>query len=300
MPQKTITYTPVNGLHDQILKLCHRMELPLHYNCKGPKTFTNYQRIGLIVLFLRSKKALRDFIAELYESRWPRWLGLREIPGKTTLHDWIALFSTPIVRTLNALLLEEEEPQTMAVDGTGIDSWQRSRHYAKRIGEPPMPYAKLDVLIDTGTLFIHDFLLTMKPRHDVVAARSFFTKLQRKDRLILADKGYDSEPLHRVANDNGNTLFAPIRDFKVKRPKGRHRRRCARGNAQYSRRNTVESVIHALKSNIGALQSRLHYMKKREMAWHVLVYNLEKMSRTAQRLIDLLLSYLFRTRPFSS
>ena len=86
--QKQIYYQYENKLHKQIIKLCHSLELPLHYNKKGPKLFTNYQRVGLIILFLRSKKSLIEFIKELFESRWPIWLSLKEIPGKSTLHDW--------------------------------------------------------------------------------------------------------------------------------------------------------------------------------------------------------------------
>ena len=94
MTQQTISDTLVSGLHSQILKLCHQMELPLHYNHKGPKTFTNYQRVALIILYHRSRKALRDFIEELYETLWPKWLGLREIPCKSTLNDWMRLFNS--------------------------------------------------------------------------------------------------------------------------------------------------------------------------------------------------------------
>jgi hypothetical protein len=93
MTQKTIQHTPENVLHSRILKVCHKMELVLYFNRKGPKIFPNYQRVGLIILYHRSKKALRDFVAELKESLWPKWLGLGEIPGKSTISDWMKLFN---------------------------------------------------------------------------------------------------------------------------------------------------------------------------------------------------------------
>ena len=37
------------------------MELSLHDNLFGSKIYTNYQRVALIVLFMRSQKALRKF-----------------------------------------------------------------------------------------------------------------------------------------------------------------------------------------------------------------------------------------------
>ena len=85
-------------LHEQILKLCHSMDLSLHDNVLGSKVYTNYQRVALIVLFSRSKKALRVFTSELVESRWPRWLGLKELVSKLTLNRWIKKFDLAKLR----------------------------------------------------------------------------------------------------------------------------------------------------------------------------------------------------------
>ena len=56
-------------LHEQIIKLCHSMELSLHDNHFGSKIYTNYQRVALIILYMQSQKALRKFTAELIESK---------------------------------------------------------------------------------------------------------------------------------------------------------------------------------------------------------------------------------------
>jgi hypothetical protein len=39
--QTTIINQYDNEIHKLILKVCHKVELPLHFNWKGPKTFTN-------------------------------------------------------------------------------------------------------------------------------------------------------------------------------------------------------------------------------------------------------------------
>jgi len=54
----------------------------------------------------------------------------------------IGEYPLSFLRKLNTLLLQEERPKLMAIDGTGIDSWQRSRHYERRIGEAQMPSLK--------------------------------------------------------------------------------------------------------------------------------------------------------------
>ena len=295
--QNTI-YTYENKLHNSIINLCHKIEFPLNFNKKGPKIFSNYQRVGLIILFLRSKKALRNFVKELHESRWVSWLGLKEIPGKSTLNDWFRLFNLDFIRNLIFKIIEKENPKVMAIDATGIDSWQRSRHYEKRIGDPNMPYAKADFLVDTDTMLVHDFVIRIKPRHDVVGAKTILNRLKWKNIFILGDKGYDSEAIHKLTIKKGSLFFAPVRDFKVKKPKGKNRQRCLEGDERYPRRNCAESLMHALKSLRSHLRNKLHYMKKREMAWTIVVYNLEKLIKRINVLIKLLYKQLIPDTPF--
>lgn len=295
--QQTLTSIQLNDLHTTILKVCHEMDLPLHYNRKGPKLFTNYQRVALIILFLRSKKNLRDFIRELCESRWVQWLSLKEIPGKSTLHDWLQYFNLEFLRKILTLFLRREKPSLMAIDGTGIDSWQRSRQYEKKINDPNMPFTKLDILIDTDSLLIHDFVVRNKPRHDILGAKSMIKRIRCKNLLILGDKGYDCEELHKMVFRSKNRFYAPVRDYS-RIPKGFFRRKCVEKIKQYSKRNTVESVIHSLKTKIISLKSKKSLMKKKEMAWKILVYNFERKIKLINKLIKLLMSSLFRTRPY--
>ena len=288
MTQNQITNQYEVELHHQILKFCHKMELSLHDNHYGSKVFTNYQRVSLIVLFMRSRKALRDFVNELVESKWPRWLGLREIPTKSTLHRWLKKWNLKKVREFLSFTIADEHPSLMAVDATGIDTWQRSRHYERRIGAPHMPYAKVDLIVDTKSKLVYDFVLRTKPRHDVLGASTMIKRLRHKDILILADRGYDSEPLHELVAQMGNKMFAPVRDFKVKNPKGKHRRRCTKGHNKYHQRNIVESVNFSLKVRVRNLKSKLHFMKKREFAWHLVCYNLEMISQRVNSLLELI------------
>lgn len=287
MIQKEIINQYEVKLHEQVLKLFHASGMKLHDNTLGSRVYTNYQRLSLIVLFTRSRKALRDFVSELRESKWPRWLGLREIPSKSVLHNWLKRWDLSRVRQLLATTVANEKPKTMAIDATGFDSWARSRHYNKRLKEcglqnPHLPYNKADLLVDTDSKLVHDFVLRTKPRHDVLGARSIFKRFKWKNCLILADKGYDSEELHQLLADSGNEFYAPVRDFKVKRPKGPFRRQCLSRHEKYYQRNIVESVNFSLKSRFRSLRSKLHFMKKREFAWKLVTYNLEKLSAFLQ------------------
>jgi hypothetical protein len=109
----------------------------------------------------------------------------------------------------------------------------------------------------------------------------------------LADKGYNSEPLHKVAQSKQNILFAPVRNSSRTKPKGWHRRRCAKGDDDYPKRAHVESCIHSLKRRrITIMHSKLHHMKKREMAMQILIHNIEKMSKRINCYIRMMLSII--------
>lgn len=278
--QKEIYYQYESKLQKQVFKLCHSLELRLHFNHKGPKIFTNYQRIMIIILYLRSKKSLINFVKELHETRWPIWLGLKEIPAKSTINDWIKLFDLSFIRKFLERFLVQEKPTIMAIDATGIDSWQRSRHYERRIKqcgfrEDYMPYAKADVIVDTKTKLIHDFVLRIKPRHDSLGAKTIFKRLRLKQVLILGDKGYDCEELHQLLFERENSFYAPVRKSSKNRPNGRFRKKAFDNpSTNKGMRSIVESVIGSLKSQLNSLRSKLHYTKKREFGWKVLIYNI--------------------------
>ena len=275
-----------NKLEEQLINLFHSSELPLHFNKTGNKEFTNYQRVSIIILFQRSQKSLRTFIDEnLKESKWISYLGLKKIPKKSTLHDWLKLFDMKIIRKICKLLLPKEIKIT-SIDGTGFDSWQRSRHYEKRAEEisqlPHMPYAKADLFIDVKTQIILDFSLLTHRKHDVKVAEKIFKRNEIKNIIGLGDKGYDSEDLHEIARANGITFYAPVREMhkwgsKNKKPKGFYRRKCINLPEFYGMRWINETVNSVLKrTQINALKSKKCFMKQREFGWQVILYNIKR------------------------
>jgi len=259
-------------LEEQLIKLFHASELPLHFNKTGNKEFTNYQRISIIILFQRSKKSIRDFIVEFRESKWISWLGLIRVPKKSTLHDWLKIFNMQTIRKICKVLLPKIV-ELAVVDGTGLDSWQRSRHYEKRVGEvslPHMPYAKADLFIDVKTKTILDFNLFTFREHDVKGAERIFKRNEIKNITGLGDKGYDSENLHEIARANGIKFYAPVRNMDKRslkqNPKGKYRRECLKLPEFMGMRSIVETVNSVLKrTQIYCLKSKKSYMKKENL-----------------------------------
>jgi hypothetical protein len=228
-----------------------------------------------------------EFIDEnLSESKWVSWLGLKKIPQKSTLHDWLKIFSIKTIRQLFKLLIPKNVKLT-AIDSTGIDSFRRSKHYEKRCNEfgdlPHMTYAKTSLFVDVESKIILDWDLVMSREHDVKIAERIFKRNKIKNIFGLGDKGYDSENLHEIARKNGISFFAPVRKmdkrgFKNQRPKGFYRRKCKESPpVNKGMRSLVENINYVLKeTQIVSLRSKKHFMRERELGWHLIFYNLKK------------------------
>jgi hypothetical protein len=273
--QTTITNQYEHPLKSAFLKVFHATHGKLHKNHFGPKIFTELQKQMLCWLYRRQNSSYRRFVKLLFEWRWPSWLGLKEIPGKSSIHRWMQQLPATLPRRWYRLLAPKRD-RLLAIDATGVDSWRRSRHYDRRTDEKPLPYAKLDVIIDVKTHLVVDHVLRLRPRHETIGAKQMLKRNTFHDDKMLGDKGYDSEPLHELARDRGLVLFAPVRKSSRKRPKGFYRRHCTLGDVDYSQRNNVESFNHEFKSRHDALRSKLPHMKKKEVALQLFITNLEK------------------------
>jgi len=273
-----------NKMEEQLINLFHELDLPLHFNKTGNKEFTNYQRVSVIILFYKSGKSLREFVVEFQESKWISYLGLKKIPKKSTLHDWLKIFSMQLIRKICKVLVPKDVELT-SIDGTGFDSWQRSRHYEKRAEEisplPPMPYAKACLFIDVKKQIIIDFELILSHRHDVKIAEKIFKRNEIKNIIGLGDKGYDSENLHEIARANGITFYAPVRKRDKRslkeKPEGKYRRQCVELPEFYGMRWINETINSVLKrTQIYYLRSKKPDMKKKEFGWNVILYNIKR------------------------
>jgi len=278
---------PQNNLETQLLNLFHSSDLPLHFNHKGNKQFTNYQRISLIVIFRRENKPIRDFINWLGESKWISWLGLKRIPKKSTFHDWLNLFDTELIRELINFSVDKTNLKVTAIDGSGIQTNFQSPYYQKRLRELGKKikknYHKLDIIVDVyGKKQIMDYSFLLKNRHDSFVAKKLLKKIKFKKCKILADKGYPDYNFIEMSKRKQNNFISPPKNYGEKCRHNNFRRERKIRNFEsnksiYRRRVIVESVFSSLKRKQNLkLRSKLSYMKKREMGWHILFYNIRR------------------------
>lgn len=90
---------------------------------------------------------------------------------------------------------------------------------------------------------------------------------------------YDSEPLHKIVREKGGIMYAPVRKMcktsLKQKPKGTYRRLCMKLPEYMGQRSIVESVNYSLKKKqICTLTAKKEVMKRREFAWHAILYNI--------------------------
>lgn len=280
-----------NKLHKEILKLCHSAKLKPHNFVRGCKLFDNYQRVALIVLFVQSGKSLRNFVNDVTGSLlpWKSWLQLPKIPSKSTLHLWLKTFNLGFIRELLHQTISGVKPEIVAIDGSGVETQYKSPYYQKRLldfgfQKPKNPWHKLDIIVDVKSKekWILDFSFLLYNRHDSKVAWQLFKRFRFQNIDILADKGYYWFDLFYLAKNKQNKLIVPPKQYGNKcvhrRSKRRNFHNCYYENEyKYSLRNNVESVFSSLKRvQKLRIRSKLFFMKKREMGWQIVWYNIRK------------------------
>lgn len=286
---KTPSIKAIEKLEELVNKVLHKSQLVLHPNKFGPKLYTQHQMVALLILKHRSRLSYRDFVQFLHESRWPEWLRLREIPCKSTLHNYFLRIGLKVIRALNRIAVAMKEAVRLAIDATGIETNVASKHYEKRIKRKKIPYLKLSVLIDVDNLLIHDWISEERHVHDVIHAERIFKRSKLRGLFVYADKGYDSNKLMELCYDKKSLLYCPIRKFKVPYPRGLFRQEQYERfdkDTYHSGRNPVECIMSLLKHNKLVIRAKKLRYKYREMAWNILAYNLERRAKAIRLLLS--------------
>lgn len=297
MTQNQISYT-ITELKSLVKKVCFQKQISQYHFRFGPKKYTQHQFVALLILYAKSGKSLRDFEKSLYESKWPEWLKLKDIPSKSSIHNHFQRIGLTVIRALNLVVTKFKESIHYAIDSTGIDSYHASRHYEKRINRVRRSYLKLSLIGQTQEPFlIEDFAVTNKHCSDFKHGKSLAKRFRRKNKLIFADKAYDGEEMHEFAENSGNMLYCPIRNYRTKRLKGIRRRKMNKifDEDIYHERNKVETIMFLLKHKGLLIRSKKKANQIKELAWKILSYNIERLAKSFQRLYEIII-FLDKTK----
>ena len=131
--------------------------------------------------------------------------------------------------------------------------------------------------------WIIDFSFLMQPKHDSQVAWQLFNRFKLRDLIVLADKGYYWFDLFNLLKAKNLSLVVPPKNYGPNRHSTKRLIRLKfhktyeNNKELYSLRNNVESVFSSLKRVQGLkIRSRIGFMKKREMGWQILWYNIRK------------------------
>jgi len=288
MTTKTKNQYTIDQLQQLVHKICHFRQISLYHFKFGPKKYTQHQFVALLVLFAKSGKSTRKFVESLYESKWPEWLKLKEIPCKSSIHNHFNRIGLTLVRFLNKFALQERRANRLAVDSTGIEANHASKHYEKRIGRDNKPYLKLTILGQVEKPFlIQDFACELSHISDVRQAKPLIRRIG-KNKIVFADKAYDCNWLMELAEEKGSELYCPIRKSSRNRPKGRLRRILFDhfdDDFYHQGRNPIELMMFLLKHQGLVIRAKKVNNQIKEMAWKILAYNIERMARALQLLL---------------
>jgi len=122
----------------------------------------------------------------------------------------------------------------------------------------------------------------LKNRHDSFVAKKILKKIKFSKCKILADKGYPNYDFIDLSKTKQNNFISPPKDYgeKCKHNNLKRRKKIANFESNkviYLRKVIVECVFSSLKRKQQLrLRSKLGYMKKREMGWHILFYNIRR------------------------
>ena len=285
--KKQNQYT-VTQIQQLVHKICHFRQISLYHFRYGPKKYTQHQFVALLILYAKSNMSLRRFIQSLYESKWPEWLKLKEIPCKSSIHNHFNRIGLTLIRVMNKFALRGRRANRLAVDSAGIDANRASKHYEKRIGRDHKPYLKLSILGQVQKPYlIEDFEASLSRIADVRQAKPLIRRLC-KNRIVFADKAYDCEWLMEMAKQRGSEVYCPIKKSSRNRPKGYLRRQLFDkfDKGFYNQgRNPIELMMFLLKSKGLVIRAKEVPNQIKEMAWKILAYNIERISRALQILL---------------
>jgi len=229
----------------KVKRLMKRARLPRWLHKYGPKKYLLWQH--LFSLLMR----------ELFQLSYRRTTTLLRMLGltcasKSTLHYTARRVPACLWQRLLVATLHLKSVCVAAVDGTGLSRSSPSLYYVKRVnGKPAKRFVKLSVMVDTRRKKILSACVRMLPAHDVRDIPLLLKQASIVPKTLVADKGYDSEKIHKRCFEQGIISMIPSRRH-VRRGVYRQKMQKHFRAQTYHRRELVEAVFSAIKRKYGS------------------------------------------------
>lgn len=225
--------------------LLRRLGTPRWLHHFGPKTYEFSEHLCVLLIKSYGPKSYRRTV------KLCGLLGFRS-PSKSALQYTAKKLSASFWQKI--LKATTGDPYLVAIDSTGLSRTNPSYHYLKRInGKMPKIPIKLSIAFDTRRKKFCAAQIRVLPAHDIKDAKRLL--LQKKPKILVADKAYDANWLHQFCLDQGIKAMIPIRENgKPKHGNFSPRRKAAKRFRikTYHRREMVESGNSSFKRKFGA------------------------------------------------
>ena len=271
------------------LLLAVAMMLPSReHNKRGPKPH-DYRIILILCIFrILLRKTYADYEIEMRtDVRICSLLGLKILPGRSTIQRGMDLFSMKLLREFNSFLLKEltNRKLNIILDASGIRIIGRSIWYCLRTKKliHKRDCDKVHLAVCADLLLILNWRITKWRKND----SPFFKILLDSFKLIglvFADKGYLSRKNFQLVADKKGALFCPFKKGNTANPDGYPAWKFAFNFWKklnwvymniYHQRSKIEAVFSALKKRYGdKLYCKKANMRRKEMALRFIAYNL--------------------------
>jgi len=256
-----------NKLVNKIKHLLKKCEVPPFLHRFGPKTYRLWQHI--FALFVKAEcqfsyRRTTDFLRNL-GFKVATKSTLQRYSSKLNLSFWQKIFYKTISKISDIV----------SIDGTGLERTKASEHYIHRI-DAKRPFCKgyhLSIIVGEDSKILN-LRIRQKYSHDIKDVKYLTKRLLKKPKIILMDKGYDSEKLHRYFAMQNIWSIAPV---KKNWAKGQLRKKLKDNFPQelYNKRSRVESIFHSLKQKYGAsVNSKLIAPARTDIYCRVILHNL--------------------------
>ena len=255
-------------LDNKVKDLIKKANMPRFLHRFGPKKFLLWQLcLGLLIkeVFRLSYRRAMKFLDEFYSIKL-HWTTLQKFRQRLPLSFWQSLLKST----------NESSIAVAAIDGTSFERNNPSRHYLKRIDRisgtciPVYVNSCVDVIRRRFVSARHH----SKKSGESPDVKYLVNQSPAEIELVLMDKLYDSEKLHRYFRENGTYSIIPV---KSNWARGQIRKQLKDyfDYTLYWQRNLIECLFSALKRLFGSfLRSLTARTQRAEIYMRMIAYNL--------------------------
>ncbi len=276
---------------EQAVNISRRF-LPAYSSKFSKKKYKQYQLFVILLYKVWKNVSYRDVI-EMISSN-PAFidlLSLSEMPHFTTIQKFSERIDKGIIEFVFNQVLKffiELFGSRMIIDSTGYSVNYHSYYYDKRLDDfgrkVKKKYVKTTICVDDKSQLIVSYSTRFGYVHDSKEFRKVLKNMDNeivdKFKIIIGDKGYDSEKNHIIAKGYGLFAIIPARneDVPIHRTKGENRKRMKRHlPEEYNRRPIVETVHSVIKRKSGSfVRSRIPGQLEKEIALKIIAYNIRR------------------------